>query len=186
MAEDNSQASQPKFKVKITRSQFILLNIIFLIVFGGSFIFFLFKDPTNIGLIVGIVIVWMIAGYTIRIFRFNDISADTQNKLLGSGNMFLVAGWLPFIAPSASSSEEQLNEVATAMGDRSTRMKLMGRNLLRLFIVFVILIAGVFVYNYILLSSHEKALENLPPKTANFVLSLGNNHWVTMSQQHYQ
>lgn len=123
----------------------------------------------------------MIAGYAIRIFRFNDISADTQNKLLGSGNMFLVSGWLPFIAPSASSSDGQLNEVATAMGDRSTRMKLMKRNLFRLFIFLVVVIAGVLIYNYFLLSSQEKALDNLPPKTANFVLSLGNNESTTLS-----
>ncbi len=181
MDDQNPRLPKRPFKGRITRFQFIVLNVIFLVVFGGSFIFLLLEDPADTGLMAGIIVVWMIAGFVIRIFRFNDISAETQKGLLGSGNMFLTSGWLALIAPSASSSEGQLQGVAAAMGDKSTRMRLMGRNFLRLLIVYAIFIAGILAYNHFLIASHEKAAQNLPPKTANFVLSLGSNGSTTLS-----
>jgi hypothetical protein len=179
----SSQPPRRIFKAKLNRWQFVILNLVSGLLGLGSFFYFGLFHPQYFGVLIVILIFLMIVGYVLRILRFNDISAETQINFLKSGNMFFAQGWLLWLAPSSSSVDSSWNEVASFMGsmDRGTRMKLIGRNLLRYFLVLVVLIAIIFAYNYFQSSSQEKALENLPPTTANFALSLGNNESTTLS-----
>jgi hypothetical protein len=185
MADDNIPPQTPRRfpKAKISRWQFIVLNIALLFIFGGSFLFLLFENPINYILIAIIVLVWMVLRYILRILRLNDISADTQNKLWTSGNMFFAQGWLPWFAPSSSSPDGSLNDVSMSTGDRDSRMKLIGRNFLRYFIVWAILLLIIVALSNFLLTRNSSVNQNQNNSTTtpSVVLSLGANESTTLS-----
>lgn len=159
---ENTPPEVPKkfLKVKINRRQFLLLNICCFVVFGGIFIYLLLYDPTNLGLIIPIIIIWTIVGYVLRILRFNDISVNTQNKLLRSGNMFIASGWLPWIAKSSPDGSLD-NIIATS--DRQTRLKIITHNFLRYLLLFLAILVVVIVA--ISLLNQRKAIQTpiVPP-----------------------
>jgi hypothetical protein len=171
-------------KAKLNRWQFITLSLALGILSFAAIISLVYFAPAYApGLVAIFAFLLIIAGYVLRMLRLNDISPDTQMKFWKSGNMFFVGGWMRLLAPSSSSSEGSLDEVVSSpeFSSRGERMKLIGRNFLRWFIVYIVLMAIIFGYWQYSSWSTEQRVLNQPSTSANVVLSLGNNESTTLS-----